>query len=118
MTAETGETSYQDDELKAIIERYPLLDFAGNEPYILNEYGLKSDNVDWSPTYDLNAAAADVWNEKAGAIADQFDFTAGGQSFSRSQAYKAFSERARYYASRRALSTIKLLPGPPVVEED
>ena len=36
-------------------------------------------------SYDVYAAAADIWNRKAGHVADRFDFTADGASFKVSQ---------------------------------
>lgn len=56
---------------------------------------------DGQTTYDLNAAAADVWSEKAALIADEFDFNADGGSFQRSQKYDAYMKNARHYGSRR-----------------
>lgn len=51
-------------------------------------------------SYDLNAAAADGWNEKAAAAAARFSFSADGASFSRSDEYKAYESMARLYGSR------------------
>ena len=96
MTGVTVE-EYLDSELASIIERYPLPDNNGKFP---EEEG-------WTPRYDLNAAAADVWAEKAAGLAGQYDFDADGASFKRSQAYKQAMKQARYYRSRRALHTVK-----------
>ncbi len=96
MTGVTVE-EYSDNNLSSIIERYPLPDANGLFP---EEDG-------WTPRYDLNAAAADVWAEKAAGLAGQYDFTADGASFERSQAYEQAMQQARYYRSRRALHTVK-----------
>ena len=56
-------------------------------------------------SYDLNAAAAEGWNEKAAAAAARFDFSADGASFSRSAEYKAFSDMAKLYSSRSMTSS-------------
>jgi len=92
-----ADTEYPDTVLAPIIERYPLPDAEGHFP---GESG-------WTPRYDLNAAAADVWAEKAAGLAGQYDFTADGASFERSQAYEQAMQQARYYRSRRALHTVK-----------
>ena len=39
-------------------------------------------------SYDLYAAAVDVWSEKAAYFADWYKFTSEGQSFERQQAYE------------------------------
>ncbi|MEJ5222843.1 MAG: hypothetical protein WHV44_00185 [Anaerolineales bacterium] len=88
---------YPDSTLVSIIEQYPLPDANGLFP---EEDG-------WTPRYDLNAAAADVWAEKAAGLAGQYDFSADGASFQRSQAYEQAMKQARYYRSRRALHTVK-----------
>lgn len=40
---------------------------------------------DWTPTWDLDAAAADGWMTKAAKAAGRFDFAEDGQQFTRSQ---------------------------------
>lgn len=103
MVAEATTTTYSDDDLTEYIERYPLLDERGQEPYswLLSEPPTQQENPLWIATYDLHAAAADVWQEKAAAVASNFDFTADGASFSRSQTYQQMLAQARWYAARR-----------------
>jgi hypothetical protein len=48
-------------------------------------------------SYDLNAAAAQVWDQKAGFEAGRYDFTADGASFKVSQAAAGFRGMAAYY---------------------
>lgn len=114
-----GETSttYTEAVLREMLESYPLIDQAGYSP----TYRDGTQNTDWTPTYDLNAAAADVWAEKAAALATQYDFATENQGFRRSQAYQAALQSSRYYNSRRAIKTIRQQPEPkpPVnVDED
>jgi len=106
MAAETVAATYSDTAIKGYIETYPLTDSYGYEP--ANADGIA--NPDWTPTYDLIAAAADIWDEKAAALAGQFDFNADGAIFQRSQAYKHAAERARYYRSRRSPRTLVMMP--------
>lgn len=115
MTAEPTTATYSDDVLTAYIERYPLLDERGEQPYWWDGSTTppsQTENASWIPTYDLHAAAADVWQEKAGALAARFDFKADGAEFSRSQAYDQALSQARYHASRRAAKTMTFVKWP------
>jgi hypothetical protein len=47
--------------------------------------------------YDINAAAADVWRQKAAAVACRYDFASDGQSMHRSQMYAQFMQMAAIY---------------------
>lgn len=98
MVAEPTTATYSDATLTTIIERYPLPDASNELP--MDEDGTTV-NSEWVATYDLNAAAADVWMEKAAALAGGYDFTADGATFNRSQAMKQAREMASFYRSRR-----------------
>jgi len=98
MVAEPTTTMYSDTVLSSAIERYPVMDEDGYEP----------DEDDWTATYDLNAAAAEVWTEKAAGLVAGYDFNAGGATYNRSQAYQQAMAQARHYLSRRQVSKIKL----------
>lgn len=121
MAGEENSNDYSDALLAGFIERYPLVDALGNDPW---EVDTTTDpvsvttNDEWSATYDLNAAAADVWSEKAGGLAGNFDFSAGGQTFNRSQAYEMYMKQSRYYRARRAVKTIRQQPVPKMETED
>ncbi len=112
MTVEPDATTYSDALLASYIEAYPLVDVNGYEPT----------SVWWSPTYDLNAAAADVWQEKEAAAIMAAATVTGGTvrsisdrgatiTYAESQAVDAVStaaRMARYYRARRSASTIRL----------
>lgn len=107
--------TYSDAVLDMYIERYPHLDERGEEPYTFNtstEPPTQEDNDDWIPTYDLNAAAADIWDEIAARLVSNFDFSAEGRSFQRSQAFQNAQSRARYYRSRRMPTTLRAVQWP------
>lgn len=54
-------------------------------------------------SYDLEAAAADIWRRKASHYApSSFDFSTDNHSVSRSQVYKHCLEMAAYYESKSA----------------
>ncbi len=76
--------------------------------------GLEPTDADWTGTYDLNAAAAEGWRWKAGAVAGAFDFGTDQQSFERSQMVEmclGMSDRYR----RRVLTTIRVASGMPII---
>lgn len=115
MVNEPDATTYDDEALAGYIERYPCLDARGEEPYTWDTSTsppTQDDNVDWIPTYDLHAAAADVWEEKAAAVAADFDFQADGASYSRSQKYEHCMTQARHHRARRKASTATLHKWP------
>lgn len=99
---------YSDAVLITYIEMYPHLDEFGETP--LDEWGVA--NADWTATYDLNAAAADLWQEKAATFASKFDFAADGGNYSQSQAYEQFMKQSRHYRSRRLASTARMVKSP------
>jgi hypothetical protein len=102
MTSERTTTNYSDADIQAVIESYPLVDSEGYSP----------DQDSWTPTYDLNSAAADIWEEKAGSSATKFDFSADGASYDRSQIHEMAMKQARYYRSRRSAKAIELESSP------
>ena len=92
MVAEADDSGgYTDAILSALIEEYPLYDLYGYEP---------EDTDNWTATYDLARAAADVWEEKASAVAADYDLTADGATLNRSQVVEQYKKQARLFRSR------------------
>lgn len=115
MIAESTSETYTDTMLAAYIAARPLMDDRGQDPYCWDDSTTppsQAANDNWIPTYDLNATAADLWEEKAAAVAAEFDFHADGGIYSRSQKYEQYMNRARYYRSRAAAGTIRLIMHP------
>lgn len=115
MVAEPSFETYNDADIQGYIESYPTLDELGHEPFYWNYTTTppsKVANPEWIPTYDLNAAAAAIWLEKAAVLASDYDFSADGGNFSRSQAYQQAMNQSRHYHSRRKPGTITLVPAP------
>lgn len=112
MIAEPTDTTYSDGDLIEYIERRPLTDALGNYPYVRGTTFPVTEvlNDNWTPTYDLNAAAAEVWGEKASALASLFDYSADGASYTRKQQYDNAQAQQRYYAARRSARTIVQTP--------
>jgi hypothetical protein len=106
MVAEPTADIYSDTLIQGFIERYPMLDDAGEEPYVWSDADppIRSDNADWTPTYNLNLAAADIWEEKAAAVAAQYDFRAGQSSYTQSQLQTQYLQMAERYRNKRVKS--------------
>lgn len=68
----------------------------------------------WTPTYDLNAAAAEGWRWKAAKVAGEFDFNTDQQDFSRSQKHAACLAMAEHY-QKRVSGSIKVGTGLPII---
>lgn len=103
MTAEPLDGSgYSDADLTTYLQRYPLPDSAGAAPA----------NAGWTGAWDANRAAADLWEEKAAALAGDFDFAADGGNYKRSQAHAQALQMARMYRSRRATGVLVLQAQP------
>ena len=100
-TNEPTTAVYIDALITSIIEKYPHLDEWGESPF--DDDGVA--NPEWTATYDLNAAAGDVWEEKASTVASKFDFNADGGSYTQSQQYEQYMKQCRYFRSRRLPST-------------
>lgn len=109
MVAEPATTTYSDAALTEVIERYPIPDIHHHmpDPYIV---GLIDD---WLPTYDLNAAAAEIWQEKVAALQGTTDFSADGGNYSDGQKYDHAMQQVRFYLSRRSAHTVKQIKWPP-----
>lgn len=60
-------------QVQAIVETYRLVDAEGLAPGATG----------WSPTYDTNAAIAEVWAQKAAAVAGDYSFSADNAEFSK-----------------------------------
>lgn len=122
MVNEPDDTTYADGLLAEYIERYCLMDERGQEPFTAWDTSTtpptRDANDSWIPTYDLASAAADIWDEKAAVVATDFNFAADGGRYDRAQVAEKFTERARYYRSRRALRTITPIVAPVTSDED
>ena len=109
MVNEPTEDTYDDDLVTTYIEAYPLLDELGEEPYTWDTSTsppTQDENDDWIDTYDLHAAAADIWEEKASVVSVDFAFSADGGSYSRDQKYQMYMKQCRYHRGRRKPATM------------
>lgn len=90
LIAESAQTPYTDQNLSDLIEASACNDTEGRLP----------DHDDWVATYDVWAVASDIWMEKSAMIADEYDFSADGGSFNRSQKVQNALKMASYCKSR------------------
>lgn len=121
MVNEPTTTTYDDTVIAEYIENYPLMDERGQAPYTWDSSTTpptKTVNSNWVSTYDMQAAAADIWDEKAAAVAQDFNYSADGESFTRSQVYEQYMAKVRYHRSRRAATTATLIKWPQEGDTD
>ena len=120
MIAESDDSIYTDTVLEEYIKSYPLIDVNGEEPTYL-DYGTQpptiTDNPDWIPTYDLNAAAAEIWDEKAAGLQSKYDFSADGGSYSVKQAFDNAVKMAAKYRGRSSASSHRVFKSPKEVND-
>jgi hypothetical protein len=65
-----------------------------------DEDGLDRSDADWTPTWDLNAGAAEGWARKASKAASNFNFAEDGQRFDRAQIYAHCAAQQKVYADK------------------
>ena len=109
MVDEPNNDPYDDDVLGAYIERYPVLDALGTKPIEVDystEPPTLSERSEWIPTYDLHAAAADIWQEKSATVAEDYNFTADGSTLSRGDVQEQYMKQTRHHLARRKVKTI------------
>ena len=100
---------YSDDAISAVIALYPKYDSTGLAP----------DDDDWTETYDLYRAAADIADQRAAAVATLYDVSADGAGLSRSQVQAqlyALGTRLRSRAS--AVLTRVLIEDTDTTDDD
>ena len=108
---ESDDTTYDDDAIASYIEAYPVVDERGEDPYSWDtstQPPTEDANEDWVSTYDLHAAAADIWEEKAAVVAQDFNFAADGGNYSRSLVFEQYMKLARFHRARRKPTTHKI----------
>lgn len=60
--------------------------------------GLYLDSEDWTPTYDMNRAAAKAWRMKAAKVAAMYSVTVEGRELNRGQMIDNFLRQASEFA--------------------
>lgn len=111
MTAEPTTSTYSDADIRSYIEAHPLPDDLGRRPWTATQLAIRgltdTPATVWTPTYDLNAAAADIWDEKAAKL------VANGQIYETDSAHLQAMRQVRFYRSKRSTRTIEMVPDYP-----
>jgi len=82
-----------------------------------DRFGKTPDDTDWEPTYNLYEAASLLWLEKATKLTEDFDFSADGGSFQRSQKYSMCLKQASAMQSRSKSLSKHLKSHPQTLSE-
>lgn len=106
--AEPDATTFVDADLATVIERYPVQDADGYDP----------EDDDWTATYDLHAAAADIWQEKAVGTIGDYDFSADGGRYDRSQVHQAMMRQVHHHLARRRPAAIVQERWTPLTDDE
>jgi hypothetical protein len=86
-----------------------MRDNLGEAPISVDaDTGAETANTDYTSTVDLYRVAAEAWREKAGMVAEGFDFRAEGGSFNRSQIYRQYLNQASRYANLSAQLSVSI----------
>lgn len=102
LTAESTQATYTDIDMAECISRYPVADASGYAPT----------DTAWVGNWDINQAAANIWEEKAATLAAGFDFSVDGGDYKRSQAHAQAVQTARFFRSRRQMSSYTMVVTP------
>jgi hypothetical protein len=109
MVAEPTSATYDDEALRQLIAEAVVTDRAtvgragGLDGVVDVRY------VPQPAQFDLNAAAAVVWEEKLSALvgAGTYDLSADGESFALSQRVTQYQQRLSYFLSRRRVKSVR-----------
>lgn len=101
MVNEPTEDTYDNETLSEYLSVWPLVD----------SYGRDSINTNWTEAYDLHAAAADIWEEKAALFQVKHDFSADGAQFSSSQLYETAMKNAKHHRAEQK-AKVRTMPNP------
>jgi hypothetical protein len=90
MVAASSRPVLSDSQVEDLLNLHQVADLNGTMP--------ASDA--WTPTWDLNAAAAEGWGWKANTVAGDFTFSADGASYSKADVLAHCAEREAFYAGK------------------
>ena len=89
-----------------MVEDFRLQEIADEVARIKDDSELAPADSGYTPTYDLYRAAAAVWAEKAGMVAEGYNIKVEGAAFNRSEVYDHYMQQAgRYAGMASSLST-------------
>ncbi len=94
MTAWDVAPALADAEIDELLAQSALMDSSGFAPL----------HVDWTPTYDLNAAASSGWLIKAGRASELVEVDPPGSGLFTSKVFDNCRAMARIYSAKKRLS--------------
>jgi hypothetical protein len=101
MTNELTTAVYDDSLMADYLEAWPLVD----------KNGLTIENGEsWIEAYDLHAAAADIWEEKAAKAYDKHDFSADGANYSADQIHANAQTQAKHHRAQQKAKVKRMTP--------
>lgn len=102
MTAAKREPELDEDTIDELLELATRADASGRVPT----------DEDWTPTFDLNAAAAEGWDRKAGLAAGDFTFSNEAGTYNRAEVFDMCKRQAASYRARTlgSIPTSKNVP--------
>jgi hypothetical protein len=107
MCGETTSTSYRDTDLQQYIATYPIINPDACPAQILG-YVTRNGIDQPVVTYDLHAAAADIWQEKQASLiaSGSWDVSGPGGGFQKSQEEEQHEKQVAYHLARRHAQSI------------
>ena len=97
MTAAATEPLLSDLEIDNLLTQFSIVDADGYDPT----------EVEWTPTYNLRAAACEGWRWKMGKCSDLVSTDLDGDRMSSNQLFDHCERMARKYASAASPSVAK-----------
>jgi hypothetical protein len=101
MTAWESEPALADEDVDELLAIYAKADMSDNTP--------DPDNEDWSPSFDLNAAAAEGWRWKAAKASEMIAADLDGAKLSAEQLFEHCERMIGIYA-KRVRNTVSVSP--------
>lgn len=96
MTAHDNEPALSPDDLDDLLSLFARADAAGRAP----------NSTGWTPTCDLNAAAAEGWRWKAAKASELVSVDLDGERMSSNQLFEHCQRMAAMYARQRAATSL------------
>lgn len=99
LSATTCDPVLSDEEVERVLAKWRVGD----------RFGLTPVDTGYTPTWDLNGAAAEAWRIKAGKAASDASFSADGASYARKEVIENCRQMARDYEARivRGVSNVE-----------
>lgn len=97
-TAKALLTAYLGGNVRPVLAE-AVLDGLVQRFKIMDSDGLRPTDEGWTPSYALNAAAAEGWRMKAGMVAADFNFSADDASYSKGDVMAKMLEMEQHFAA-------------------